>query len=551
MKKPVLVVVAIAVAVAWVAWVKRIDIVLGVVKLKAQHSYEVAPNRPIVWQQGPLEADVPASERPPNVILIVADDLGINDVSTYGGGLIETPGIDDLAARGASFTQAYSGAASCAPSRAMLLTGRYPTRTGFEFTPTPEGMGKIATMIAASTDSGLPPVIVNENALENPVPFEAQGLPGDEVTLAEMLKAKGYRTGHIGKWHLGRAAGFRPEDQGFDESLLMHSGLYLPENDPNVVNAKLPFDPIDQFLWAQMRFAAAFNDGGPVFAPKCYITDYWTDESIKFIKANKKRPFFLYLAHWGPHTPLQATKEDYEAVGDIQPHRARVYAAMIRAVDRSVRRVMESLDEEGLADNTIVMFTSDNGGAGYIGLPEVNAPYRGWKLNMFEGGIRVPLLLHWPTQVPAGQKIDTPAAHIDFLPTLIEAAGVSLPDNREIDGVNLLPLVTGIKNPDWKRESLFWQSGHYQVVRHNNWKLQIFARPQNVLLYNLADDPTEQHNLAASEPAMVARLLALNEEHQAGRRSSLYPNQVEIPVAVDKTGADRAQPDDLIMYWPN
>ena len=232
-----------------------------------------------------------------------------------------------------------------------------------------------------------------------------------------------------------------PHDQGFAQSLLMASGLFLPEDDPNVVNARLDFDPIDQFLWARLVYANSFNTGDEDrFEPGGYLTDYWTDESINFIRANKNRPFFLYLAHWGVHTPLQATREDYEAVGDIQPHRLRVYAAMIRALDRSVGRINAALEEAGLAENTIIAFTSDNGGPGYIGLPDVNKPFRGWKISQFEGGIRVPLFIQWPARIAAGTTVEQPVAHIDMTPTLAAAAGAPLPAGVAIDGLDLLPL---------------------------------------------------------------------------------------------------------------
>ena len=292
---------------------------------------------------------------------------------------------------GALFNQAYAGNGTCAPSRAMLMTGRYPTRTGFEFTPTPPGMGRTVSTIGNRLERGaLPPIDYNRDVGENATPFEDMGLPGKEITIAEILKSKGYHTVHIGKWHMGKNAESRPNAQGFDESLLMENMLYLPENDPRVVNAKLDFDPIDQFLWARGQFANSYNMEG-LFEHGGYLTDYWTDESLKVIEANKNRPFFLYLAHWGVHTPLQATKEDYNAVGDIEPHRLWVYAAMLRALDRSVGRVVQKLEDEGLAEDTIVILTNDNGGAGYIGLPDVNDPYRGWKLTMFEGGISVPI----------------------------------------------------------------------------------------------------------------------------------------------------------------
>lgn len=430
-------------------------------------------------------------------------------------------------------------------------SGRYPTRTGFEFTPTPSGMGPMAAMIASSMDNGLPPAHFNKAGADSVPSFDEQGLPSSEITLAKILRDRGYHTAHIGKWHLGRSEGFRPEGQGFAESLFMHSGLYFPEDHPDAVNAKLDFDPIDQFLWATMRYAASFSDGGPIFEPKDYLTDYWTDESVNVIKANKHRPFFLYLAHWGAHTPLQATREDYEAVGDIKPHRTRVYAAMIRALDRSVGRIMETLEEEGLSDNTIVVFSSDNGGASYIGLPDVNAPYRGWKLTMFEGGIRVPLFMRWPAKITRETRVDTPAAHIDFLPTLAAAANVALPEDSVIDGENLLPLATGALEGEWARDTLFWQSGYYQVVRHKDWKLQVSEKPNKQWLFDLSVDPTEQVNLADQRPDLMAKLNVMLEQHQAGMAPALYPYVAELPVAIDKSLAERVQSGDETIFWPN
>jgi arylsulfatase A-like enzyme len=555
MKKILITILIVLPALAGTAWFNRIDLMLAMVQLQASGDYEVEENRPIHWQQGPAQAVVSPQDRSPNVIVILADDLGINDISSFGGGVangqLKTPNIDELAASGASFTQAYSGAASCAPSRAMLLTGRYPTRTGFEFTPAPGGMGVMVKMISSSLDNGLPPIRYNENAAENLPSYYEQALPASEITLAEILRDRGYYTAHIGKWHLGKGDGVSPEGQGFAQSLNMHSGLYLPEDHPDVVNATLPFDPIDKFLWAKVRYAATFTDDNSIFEPKGYLTDYWTEESIKVIKANKNRPFFLYLAHWGAHTPLQATREDYEAVGDIKPHRARVYAAMIRAVDRSVGRILETLEAEGLSDNTIVVFSSDNGGAGYIGMPDVNAPYRGWKLTMFEGGIRVPLFMRWPAKIARATSVDTPAAHIDFLPTLAAAANAPLPKDRVIDGENLLPLATSKANGEWPRDTLFWQSGYYQVVRHKNWKLQVSASPQKRWLFDLSVDPTEQVNLADQRPDVVAKLNVMLEQHQAGRTPALYPYVAELPVAIDKSLAEKVLPGDEIIYWPN
>jgi arylsulfatase A-like enzyme len=553
MKKFVVAALVVIIAVGSLAWFKRTDILLGIVKYRFAAT-DVGPNRLIPWQKGPL-APSDDGEQSPNIILIVADDLGYNDISTFGGGLIETPNIDQLAAEGAVFTQSYSGASTCAPSRAMMMTGRYPTRTGFEFTPTPAGMGNVVSSISQQMNNNLPPSFYDQ-ALEATQPaYELKGLPAEEVTVAETLKASGYYTAHVGKWHLGRDNGMAPHQQGFDDSLLMSSGLYLPEDDSNVVNAKLPFDPIDQFLWAAMTYANSFNSGdADRFKPGGYLTDYWTDESVNVIKANKNRPFFLYLAHWGPHTPLQATREDYEAVGDIKPHRKRVYAGMVRAIDRSVGRILDTLAEEGLSDNTMVIFTSDNGGAGYIGIPEVNQPFRGWKITMFEGGLRVPMMIKWPSKIAAGTVVETPVAHIDVMPTIAAAAGASQPAGVVIDGLSTLPLMINQDAANWTRETLFWQNGHYQVVRHGDWKLQVNDRPTDGLqhwLFDLAADPTEQQNLAASRPNIVKQLKDLLAEHRAESDGPLYLPSMQMPVMVDKTLAQGFVEGDEYIYTPN
>lgn len=560
MNKKLLTVLAVLAVVTAVLWFQRGNLVLGAVKVMTDQRYDdIAPNREISWEvsDGPAMPD--AETRPPNIILIVADDLGYNDISTFGGGVTEgfkTPGIDRLADEGVVFSQAYSGASTCAPSRAMLMTGRYPTRTGFEFTPTPAGMARAVSTVSSTVQaSSTPPSYYDADVERSHPSYEEKGLVTGELTIAEVLRDSGYYTAHIGKWHLGRENGMGPNAQGFDDSLLMTSGLYLPEDHPDVVNAKLDFDPIDRFLWAAMRYAASFNTtSDDVFEPGGYLTDYWTDESIKVIRNNKARPFFLYLAHWGPHTPLQATRADYEAVGEIRPHRKRVYAAMIRAVDRSVSRILDTLEEEGIADNTMVIFTSDNGGAGYIGLPNVNQPFRGWKITMFEGGIRVPLFVTWPGQIPAGTVVETPTAHIDVMPTIAAATGAVIPESVAIDGVPLLGLAQGQSDAEWARDTLFWQNGHYQVVRHNDWKLQVNERRtdgKKVWLFDLATDPTEQVNLASTRPKVVAQLEGLLNAHNAHSVGPLYAPAMDSAILVDKTVDQPFVDGDEYVYTPN
>lgn len=539
------------------AWMFRKELILFAITNAAKND-DIAPYAPVNWAQGPAAPTATgetAEERPPNIIFILADDLGINDISTFGGGVaggrVRTPNIDRLAARGAVFTQAYAGNATCAPSRAMIMTGRYPTRTGFEFTPTPDGMGRIVSLFNDPEATGLPQIRFDRSRAENAPPYAQQGLPGSEITIAEVLKPIGYHTVHIGKWHTGLGPEFGPNAQGFDESLLMASALYLPENHPDVVNARLPFDPIDRFLWARMQYAASYNEG-PWFEPGGYLTDWWTDEAVNVIRANRNRPFFLNLAHWSVHTPLQATRADYDAVGAMESERLRVYAAMVRALDRSVGRILDALEAEDLADNTLIVFTSDNGGAGYVGIDDVNAPYRGWKMTFFEGGIRVPLFVSWPGRIAAGRQVNAPVAHIDLMPTFAAAARASPPAGVEIDGVDLLPFVTGHSPPNARpHQNLFWQSGYYRVVRSGDWKLQVSERPAQTWLYNLADDPTEQHDLSEEHPARVAELRALIDQHFANARSPLYPHTIEGPVSVDHSLARRAPEGAEYIFWPN
>ncbi len=539
------------VAAGALAYTFRTDLILWGVKNRDLPA--IAAETPkIEWQQGPAEAAQPIGERPPNVILILADDLGINDISTFGGGvaggLVPTPNIDRLAAQGVNFTNGYAGNATCSPSRAMLMTGRYATSTGFEFTPTPAGMGRVVSSVSGDIRPDLPSGNYDSEADAERPAYEDQGLPSEEITIAEMLGSAGYHNVHIGKWHLGVSPEIDPLGQGFDESLQMMEGLYLPEDSPDVVNAKVDFDPIDRFLWASQRFAGSFNRS-ELFQPGGYLTDWWTEEALSAIEANRNRPFFLYLGHWAPHTPLQATREDYEAVGDIKPHRLRVYAAMIRALDRSVGEILDKLEEEGLAENTVVIFSSDNGGAGYVGLPEVNAPYRGWKLTLFEGGVRVPFMMRWPAGLPAGRTVDQPVTHIDIFRTIATMAGAELPE-RDIDGVDLLPIATGSGPIERTDDAIYWQSGGYWAVRAGDWKFQIDQSQDKSWLFNLSDDPTEQVNLVDQQPDVAARLMGLLERHHEGRKL-LYPSTTLMSAMIDKTLAEEYEEGDELIYWPN
>ena len=516
------------------------DVLFWLLVQTAAPKDNVGPNQEIVWQQGP---DTRSDDRP-NIIVIVADDLGINDMTDYDdldpSGTMDTPNIDFIANSGIKFKNAYSGSATCAPSRGMIVTGRYATSTGYEFTPVPDGMARAINLFNPEETR-----YMAESVESNPL-FDNQGLPAEEITFAETLKDAGYYTAHIGKWHLGRGPVFAPLSQGFDESLMMASGLFLPEDDPNVVNAYLPWDPIDKFLWAILDYAASFNESSERdnwFEPKGYLTDYYTDEALKVIEANKNRPFFLYLAHWGVHTPLQALKSDYDKLTHINNHIERVYAAMIMSLDRSVGRIVESLEANGLSENTWIIFTSDNGGANYIGLRYINSPYRGWKLTLFEGGIKVPLIF-WKDGI-ASQEVAQRAMHIDIMPTIHGLINEEL--THSVDGVDLFA-----DEYDLNQRPIFWKTGHNKVVIKDNWKLQVEEYSQKQWLFNLADDPTEQLELSDQYPEKVYELKALINQHSEGAKNFIYKPPLLANVDVDrnlKEAVEEGHSDDEESVW--
>jgi arylsulfatase A-like enzyme len=250
------------------------------------------------------------------------------------------------------------------------------------------------------------------------------------------------------------------------------------------------------------------------------------------------------------HTPLQAAKADFDALPKIEPHRMRVYAAMIRNLDRNVGRLLQALKEDALDRNTIVVFTSDNGGANYIGLPDINRPYRGWKATFFEGGLHVPYFMRWPAKIPAGSKYDGPVGHVDIFATAAAAAGAAVPTDRKIDGVDLLPFITG-QQTAWPHKTLFWRSGGDLVLLSDGWKLQHATRPDKSFLYNLTLDPTEHHNLADSEPAKLHALSTLLDAENREQAKPLWPSLFSVAVPIDRPLGVPGTPDEEYVYWDN
>ncbi|MHA3774102.1 sulfatase [Verrucomicrobiota bacterium sgz303538] len=436
-----------------------------------------------------------ASADKPNIVIFLADDLGQRDLGCYGSTFYETPNIDRLAKDGAKFTSAYAACPVCSPTRASLLTGQYPTRTG------------VTDYIGADG-----PEKWKRNTKLLPAPYSDR-LSIEKVTIAEMLKEAGYSTFFAGKWHLG-PKGWWPENQGFDVNMggIDQGGPY---------GGNKYFSPYD-------------NPRLPDGPSGEHLPDRLASETVKFIAEHKDKPFIAYFSFYSVHTPLMAREDlrkKYEEkrrrlgletkwgreferdVRLVQDH--AVYAGMVEAMDEAVGKVLRALDEHGLREKTLVIFTSDNGGLSTSeGWPTSNMPLRGGKGWLYEGGIREPLIVRWPGVVNSGAEIDTPVSSPDLFPTLMEIANGTAPADQKLDGVSLVPLFkSDAKLAD---RPLFWHYPHYGnqggapggAVREGDWKLIEWYEDGRHELYNVRDDLGEEHDLAAQMPDKVEQLAA-------------------------------------------
>ena len=527
-------------------WEYKVNILLWSIPKIA--NTPVQENIPTSWSEGP---EIVGQDDRPNIILILADDMGYNDISLHNGGAADgsllTPHIDSLANSGIFFSRGYAANATCAPSRASIMTGRYPTRFGFEFTPIPEAGRMILNWLAEEDDSELKARIDREVATNLP-PFMEQGMPTEQITIAEVLRDAGYYTAHIGKWHLGHANGMDPLSQGFQDSLSMVGPLYLPEDHPDIVNAK--FDTrIDKMIWGMGQYSARFNEGD-LFAPDKYLTDYYTEEALKVIEKNKNRPFFLYLSHWAIHNPLQALRSDVDQMSHMSGHNLQVYSGMIAALDRSVGKVVEKLKDLDIYGKTLIVFTSDNGGANYIELEDINKPYRGWKISFFEGGIRVPFIVSWPNEISPGQKSDSAIHHFDIFSTIASAAKTNSSNDNELDGVNLLPYIKK-QISSQPHKTLFWRSGNHQSVLHEKWKYIISKKENMRWLFDTSIDPLEKNNLIESHTEEARLIEDLLAKFNSEQKEPLFPSSYDAPIMIDKYDGQKYEEGDEYIYWSN
>jgi arylsulfatase A-like enzyme len=434
---------------------------------------------------GPVAADAP---RPPNVVLILADDLGWADLGCYGSKFHSTPHIDRLAADGLRFTDAYASCPVCSPTRAALMTGKYPARL------------HLTDWLPGRPDRP------DQRLLH---PAFRQELPLEEVTIARALKTAGYATGHVGKWHLG-GDGFGPDKHGFDFT----------------VGGNQAGSPLSYF--APFKNKDRFMPGLEKAPDGEYLTDRLTAEALGFIEKNKDRPFFLYLAHYAPHIPLKAKPElvaKYPKEMVLGKQSNAIYAAMLESIDEGVGRIVRTLNELKLTDNTMVIFTSDNGGLATLEGPNtpptINTPLREGKGYLYEGGIRVPLVVKWPGNIKPGTVSNVATASHDLFPTILEICGKAHPhptlpprgEGKEgVDGVSIVPVLKGTGTI--RREALFWHYPHYSnqgvqpgaAVREGDFKLIEFYETGRRELYDLKTDMSESKNLIEAKPEVAKRL---------------------------------------------
>jgi arylsulfatase A-like enzyme len=458
-----------------------------------------------------------AADTKPNIVFILADDLGYTDVACYGSKYYETPNIDRLATQGMRFTN-YHQCQNCQPTRAALMTGQYSPRTGVY---TVGGIDRFSWQ-------GRPLRPVDN----------VQNLPLDRTTIAQVLKSAGYATGMFGKWHLGQQGEYHPAKRGFDEA---------------IVSMGAHFDFVTQ---------------PPVEYPKGqYLADFLTDKAVDFIQRHKDGPFFLYLPHFGVHAPHDAKPDITARFKDKPPvggHNNPVYAAMIASVDESVGRVMATLEQLKLADNTVLIFASDNGGVGgYVregikkgGDVTDNAPLRSGKGSLYEGGVRDPFIVRWPGHIAPGSENATPTIHVDIFPTFAALTGAKLPEKQILDGESLVPLMLD-NRAKLTREAIYqhfpgylgagvdqWRTTPVSTITVGDWKLMEFLEDNHLELYNLRDDLSETKNLATTMPdkakELYAKLVAWRTAIKAPMPTKNDPSKAEQPAGKKKGGKKKA-----------
>jgi arylsulfatase A-like enzyme len=478
-------------------------------------------------------SDLPQEQERPNILFILADDLGKTDISLYGGRIVNTPHIDAIGEQGVVFTDAYCTSPLCSPSRAAIMTGRYQQRFGHELqTNNRYPRNRLEYLVFKYIlDIGF--WRVAELAVPRKQDIAKQGLAPGEITLAELLQSSGYATGIIGKWHLGHEELFLPLNRGFDYHYGFYEAfsLYDQVDDPNVVNR--PLDEFsDRHQWRQGRKGtSAIRRNNMVIEESEYLTDRIAEEAIDFLEEHRAEPFLLCVPFSAPHVPFQAQRGYYDRISTIDNKTKRVYNAMIKNLDDAVGRITDKVDELGLGSDTLIFFASDNGGALHTGATE-NAPLKGGKFTNFEGGLNIPFMLQWEGVIAPGTGYTQPVSLMDVFVTAAAASGTALPADREFDGVDLIPYLLEAEH-DPPHRALFWRAAYNKAVRRDYWKLIVNERSGQILLYNLLHDRREKVNLAPRYPEVVRDLLDELRVWERTLHPPSWPRVMDVEFLID------------------
>ncbi|MFI5153000.1 MAG: sulfatase-like hydrolase/transferase [Chitinophagales bacterium] len=473
------------------------------------------------------------ADQRPNIILMIADDLGYSDLAVYGNSFISTPNVDGLGRDGIRFMQAYVTSPICSPSRMGIMTGRYQNRFGAEYMPydrfDPALLKNLRRHYFAlsKTNPGLK--AVKPNLFLNRDKYHS-GLDSNEITLAQLLKKNGYRTGLVGKWNLGEEEGNHPDQRGYDYAYYFDGALTRYVDDPvdsnRYINQHLPWSFSELPAWTPRGGATAIREGRTIIKDTGYLTFSLAEKGIDFIEKNKSNPFFLTLAFNAPHDPFQVPKDYFDRIERVKDTVKRVYYGMIEALDDAVGRIIRKLKETGLEDRTMILFISDNGGATYTRATD-NAPLRGGKCTHFEGGLMVPFFLKYPSKIGAGQVYEKPVSSLDIFSTVAAITNSPLPADRAYDGVNLMNYLTDpMKYP---HEIFYWRSGYSKAICKKEWKLYLNGKNKKTFLFNLSDDIGEHQDLSTGHPEKVKELKeALDQWEKSQTRDPSWPSAADV-----------------------
>ncbi|WP_336517999.1 sulfatase-like hydrolase/transferase [Pollutibacter soli] len=476
--------------------------------------------------------------RPPNIILIIVDDLGYSDLASYGNTRIHTPHMDALGKEGVRFTHAYVTSPICSPSRMGIMTGRYQNRFGSEYMPydnfDPEFLKDMRSHFlpfhrkTEGMKSMKPSLTLNRKKFRS-------GVGEDEITLGEVLKKNGYATGLVGKWNLGDVPGSHPSDKGFDYSYFFSGALtrYVvdPVDNNRYVHVRLPWSFSDLPAWAPRSGSSAIHEGKETVIDTGYLTFSFARKGTEFIEANKNHPFFLTLSFNAPHDPFQVPKDYFDRITNEQDSVKRIYFAMIEALDDAIGTVVQKIKSAGIEENTVILFLSDNGGATYTRATD-NAPLRGGKCTHFDGGLRVPFFIKYPGTVPGGQVYNHPISSLDVFSTIAGISRTPLPADRPYDGVDLMPFLKDSSRVP--HEIFYWRNGYSKAVRKGDWKLYINNKNDKMFLFDMAHDEEEKHDQSVANPGKVTELmkeLQLWEKEKTVKPA--WPSTADVLIDVD------------------